>query len=218
MSAPESLVLLPEIAQIRFSDEDLLNLTRLVYGRLTGLFYRKRYALVSALLDGSYDSMIEIGFGPGIFVPTLAKRCRRLYGLDMHRDMSKVATVLGAHTSNFIPMTADLAHIPVKACSFDAVICMSVLEHVEDLRGAIEEMSRVLKESGVLVLGFPIKNRLTRTLFAMAGYDDSVIHPSSHEDILSAAREGFTLVGARSYPAWMGSWGLYYAACYAKQR
>jgi ubiquinone/menaquinone biosynthesis C-methylase UbiE len=128
-----------------------------------------------------------------------------------------VAAVLNAHTQNFIPLAADLTHIPIKAGSFDVVICVSVLEHIKDLKTAFEEMSRVIRQEGILILGFPMKNKLTKMLLSLIGYDDSLIHPSGHEQILMAAREKFTLKGERIYPSWMSKSGLYYTGCFKKK-
>jgi len=217
MNRTDQLILLPEIARIDFSDKDLLHLMKLIYNPFTGLFYRKRYAMIMQFLKGTYGSILEVGFGPGIFVPTLSKKCASIYGVDIHRDIPKVTAVLKAHTNNFTPLTADLSQIPVKAGSFDVVICMSVLEHIKDLRPAFEEMHRIMHKDGMLLLGFPIKNKITKMLFSIIGYNDSLIHPSSHEEILRAAQERFTLREENTFPSWMGKYGLYYAGSFTKK-
>ncbi|MDD5431479.1 MAG: class I SAM-dependent methyltransferase [Candidatus Omnitrophica bacterium] len=218
MSIREKLILSPKIKEIRFIDKDLYNLTKLVYSPLTGLFYRKRYDMITEFLGSNYDAILEIGFGPGIFVPTLAKRCRRLYGVDVHQDISKVSTVLRKSVSNFIPLWGDLRCMPVKNNSFDVIICQSVLEHIEDLKAAFEEMERVIKDDGIIILGFPLKNIVTKSLFALIGYNDSDIHPSSHSDILNHALSSFTLKAQHYYPVWLSDLGLYYTGVFKKKQ
>lgn len=49
----------------------------------------------------------------------------------------------------------DLTRLGLATGSVDAVVCVSVLEHVDDLGGAVEELARVLVPGGVLVLTVP---------------------------------------------------------------
>jgi SAM-dependent methyltransferase len=46
----------------------------------------------------------------------------------------------------------DVSHLPFKATSFSKVLATEVLEHVKDPQRAIDEMERVLKPGGSLVL------------------------------------------------------------------
>ena len=217
MNVGEKLVLLPEVGKIEFADKDLHNLTKLVYSPFAGLFYRKRYAMITKFLKSDYGLILEIGFGPGIFLPTLAKRCRRLYGLDIHQDISKVYAALENKVRNFSPLWGDLTRIPIRENSFDVIICQSVLEHVEDLKTAFGEMERVLKDNGAVILGFPLKNIVTKSLLALIGYNDSDIHPSSHTDILKHALRAFTVETQQYYPSWCGNLGLYYIGVFKKK-
>ncbi len=43
-----------------------------------------------------------------------------------------------------INIVSDIDHIPVEDCSFDAVLCTEVLEHIPDPVGAIKEFYRIL--------------------------------------------------------------------------
>jgi ubiquinone/menaquinone biosynthesis C-methylase UbiE len=54
----------------------------------------------------------------------------------------------------------DLCHLPLTKSSVKVVVCSSVLEHVEDLQKALEEIAFVLQESGEMVAGYPIETRL----------------------------------------------------------
>ncbi|MFP3913599.1 MAG: class I SAM-dependent methyltransferase [Actinomycetota bacterium] len=54
-------------------------------------------------------------------------------------------------------MRMDLTAVPVTDGSFDAVICVHVLEHIEDDRAAISEIHRVLKPGGWALISVPIR-------------------------------------------------------------
>ena len=52
--------------------------------------------------------------------------------------------------------TGDLARLPDEAGAFDAVACISVLEHVDEPATVLREMRRVLRPGGLQVLTFDI--------------------------------------------------------------
>jgi hypothetical protein len=76
----------------------------------------------------------------------------------------------------------------------------------------------VLVPGGSAVYGLPIKNLLTRTCFAILGYDDSQIHPTTHTDVIAAARQaGLRLARQRDFPPRLGETaGLYWAGQFGK--
>ncbi len=54
------------------------------------------------------------------------------------------------------PHKVDITQIPFESESFDAIICIHVMEHVENDRQALEELYRVLKPGGWALLSVPI--------------------------------------------------------------
>jgi SAM-dependent methyltransferase len=54
----------------------------------------------------------------------------------------------------------DIMNIPYKDESFDAIICIHVLAHVEDDRKAISEMYRVLKPKGWVIIQTTVKKNM----------------------------------------------------------
>jgi SAM-dependent methyltransferase len=176
------------------------------YYRLpTARIYRARLRLATRLLGRErYDSILEVGYGSGIFLPELARRSPRLVGIDLHVDSERVRRMLTALGIDAELHEGSLFEMPFAEREFDALMCLSVLEHIVDLEGALTELRRVLKPGGVAVLGFPVRNPITDTFFRAVGYDPREIHPSSHRDILGAARRlaGFTIEGEARYPGW----------------
>jgi SAM-dependent methyltransferase len=57
----------------------------------------------------------------------------------------------------------DITRLSFRDQSFDVIICMHVLEHVEDDGKAMKEIHRVLKTEGFAILDVPIDNSRERT-------------------------------------------------------
>jgi len=66
------------------------------------------------------------------------------------------------------PHKVDITEIPFESASFDAIICIHVLEHVEDDRKAIAELYRVLRPGGWALISVPID-------FSRKTYEDPTI-------------------------------------------
>lgn len=50
---------------------------------------------------------------------------------------------------------ADAARLPLKSASFDAVVCLEVLEHLSQPQAALAEFARVLRPAGTLLFSMP---------------------------------------------------------------
>lgn len=65
----------------------------------------------------------------------------------------------GLQINNFdygkLDIISDISSIPEPNASFDAILCIEVLEHIPDPIQAIKEFSRLLKQNGYLVLTAP---------------------------------------------------------------
>lgn len=107
------------------------------------------WALERAALDPG-ARILDVGVGDSIFPVYLAKRGHRITAVDLEFDGS-----LGRrHGVDIGYVRADMAALPVRAGSFDAVFCISVIEHLPEtaIPRALEEMRRALTPGGALLL------------------------------------------------------------------
>lgn len=173
------------------------------YRPLTARIYRARLTLALELLEPRrYDALVEVGYGSGILLPELARRTGRLAAIDQHRESSHVREMLDRLGVEADLREGTLFQMPFEDGQFDALVCLSVLEHLTQLGEALTEFRRVLRPGGVVVLGFPTRNIVTDSFFRAVGYNPRAIHPSGHHDILGAVRAqpGFVLQRTARFP------------------
>jgi ubiquinone/menaquinone biosynthesis C-methylase UbiE len=158
--------------------------------------------LLSCLGKERFEKILDVGCGSGILFPELSRRCNCLYAMDVHDRLDKVKVM------------ADLEKIPVdlERCSihginfkdetFNCLVCVSVLEFIDDLKRAFSEMYRVTKKEGIVILGFPVINILTDLSYLLIGIKDARrLHKSTHRDILREAKNRFIVEKMITFPS-----------------
>ncbi len=78
----------------------------------------------------------------------LARRFRRMANLDY--------VALDVEPRSLVTVQADATAMPLGDGSFDALICIHVLEHIDDDRAAMDEFFRVLKPGGWALITVPL--------------------------------------------------------------
>jgi SAM-dependent methyltransferase len=203
--------------------------TRLIYHPLYGFFYRKRFAVALEMLAAALDDKeccVEVGYSAGLMLPSLSKLARNLVGVDTiePRAAALVRAMLEKmRVSNVSLLQGSVSELPLQESSVDGLICLSVLEHLQpngELGCAAQEILRVLRPGGVAVLGFPVKNPMTKVMLRVAGVDDEEVHPSSHRDIISKCRlEGLQVEKLRRMPGFLPlDLGMYTVVQLRRQR
>jgi len=115
---------------------------------------------VGALVDENLD-VIDIGTGTGALLPLLAGSCGRVVAVDKSEAMLTRARAL-CERANLTGVTfqkADIQALPFADGSFDAAYCSMVLHHVARPARAVNEMARVVRPGGkVVVIAFTRHN------------------------------------------------------------
>jgi 2-polyprenyl-3-methyl-5-hydroxy-6-metoxy-1,4-benzoquinol methylase len=128
------------------------------YRPLVGWLYRKRLRMGLDLLARQGTRVLEVGVGSGILVPTLSAHFSRYTGTDLVLADGLIASSRPpAKPSSCRPISC--ANRVCRRRAYDAVICLSVLEHIADAEGAASALARTLVKGGTLVAGYPMVNR-----------------------------------------------------------
>ena len=144
--------------------------------------------------------VLNAGAGTGSFSLRLAEN-----GFDVTSvDASSAAVeVLRRRVPGEVAQ-ADVTTLPFADAAFDAAVLGEVLEHVEDDRGALEEVARVLRPGGVLAVSVPADPKRFGPSDRWAGH----VRRYSRQELLSACEAGgFTVERCRA-------WGFPFAALY----
>jgi SAM-dependent methyltransferase len=110
------------------------------------------YSLESGLPGWRQAFILDAGCGTGAVLEQLGNPQKHV-GIDL----SPEAVALCRQRGLFNVTQGDLNALPFADASFDAVICSSVLYHrwVNDVAKALQELRRVLRPGGLLLLNFP---------------------------------------------------------------
>jgi ubiquinone/menaquinone biosynthesis C-methylase UbiE len=102
------------------------------------------------------DLVFDAGCGTGANILLLQPFVRRVIGMDYSEvAVARCQKRLSLNgIDNVEVFQGDITSIPLPDGSVDRVLCMSVLQYVDDaqLRAAFREFARILKKDGVLVL------------------------------------------------------------------
>ena len=97
------------------------------------------------------ERICDIGCGKGILDKIISKKTIAICGLDSDWANVKLAKRINKNTPNHF-IEGHSEELPFKASIFDKIICNCALEHFQDDRRAILEISRVLKPKGLFFL------------------------------------------------------------------
>jgi 2-polyprenyl-3-methyl-5-hydroxy-6-metoxy-1,4-benzoquinol methylase len=152
---------------------------------------QKRTRFVTRRKSGG--RLLDIGCASGTFLLGMqTHRGWQVQGVEPSAQVAEYARVV--HNLDVFPGTLEEADFPAGA--FDCVTMWDVLEHVHDPLGTLREISRVLKDDGIVVIRVPNLASWDATIFSAtwAGLDAPrhlfVFRPETLKAMLAQANFG----------------------------
>lgn len=135
------------MATLQFSEEAA---RKLQAAYMTAEVIAQRRATLNCISLSSGEAVLDIGCGPGFLCEEMAEAVGstgRVLGVDISEDLLTFAR----HRNGRGWLTyrqGDAQALDVDDNSFDAAVCVQVLEYVEDVDRALAEIHRVLSPGG----------------------------------------------------------------------
>lgn len=163
------------------------------------LWQRKRYEVVTEMLE-SRELILDIGCGSSKILEAVPNGI----GVDLNFEKLRYRKLLGVGL-----LQADVRGLPFKDRSVDEILCSELIEHVPKTGRPLEELERILKPGGVLILGTPDYGRAswrwTEAIYKRVmpqGYGDEHIGHYTKDELLQTLKGmGFRILDVR-YVYW----------------
>lgn len=124
------------------------------YDRSIGFFERRVFGRSHRAwaCSRARGATLEVAVGTGLNLPHYSGDVR-LTGIDLSPEMLSIARKRAAELGTDVDLREGDAHrLPFEEASFDTVLCTYSLCNIPDPQRAVEEMRRVLKPDGRLIL------------------------------------------------------------------
>lgn len=105
--------------------------------------------------QGCNSSVLDIGCAKGDDLLGIKSKVTgnvSMYGLETYEPYRIIAAENGIHVSAF---DLEEERMPFENSTFDVIILNQILEHTKELFFIFDELSRVLKPDGILIIGVP---------------------------------------------------------------
>jgi ubiquinone/menaquinone biosynthesis C-methylase UbiE len=110
-------------------------------------------------------TILEVGAGFGRLVPAYAFRAKKIILSDPSSKLLKICKLSYPEENfGFVQTCAEKLAKRVRSKSVDLAVCVRVVHHVEEIDELIENICRVLKDKGYLILEFANKKHLKATI------------------------------------------------------
>jgi ubiquinone/menaquinone biosynthesis C-methylase UbiE len=111
----------------------------------------ERGHIMDLLAPERRDRILDVGCGTGIFTESYLQQGARVTGVDLSLEMLRYG-VRKPGLGGMLPAVADMRRLPFADGSFDKTVSITAIEFVADGRRAVQELLRVTRKGGRLVI------------------------------------------------------------------
>lgn len=109
--------------------------------------------IVNEIKKENGGKILDVGCGNGNLFALLGDERYELYGIDFSQNMISQATIRCGDRASF--EVADAEELPFEDDTFDIIVCNASFHHYIHPEAVLNEMHRVLRDGGKLIIGDP---------------------------------------------------------------
>lgn len=122
------------------------------------------------------NNLLDVGCGNGDRTIRIANyfnvHMNNTHGLDYNDDF----VIACKRMFNARKIDLEIDDIPYEGSTFDLVICNQVLEHLKNYKKVVDDLIRVTKKRGYIVIGIPNLAHLINRIYLLFGIQPMCIH------------------------------------------
>lgn len=186
---------------------------------MSGWFRQETHELLEGFPILSTDTVLDVGCGNGGFVKFCAQCGPEVIFSDI--DAAKVAAVAdllaGTAARSIRPIVSDTNPLPLEDATASKIICMEVLEHVDDPTQVMRELVRVGQPGALYLLTVPdpasetVLKKVAPSLFFEKPNHVRVFGRDDFEHLILNA--GLVVERRTSYGFYWSIWWVLFCAC-----
>ncbi|MEZ5379857.1 MAG: methyltransferase domain-containing protein [Acidimicrobiales bacterium] len=154
--------------------------------------------------------ILEIGVGTGLILERTSRVATRAVGIDLSLGMAGVSKAKGLDVAN-----ASVNDLPFPDDSFDVAYSCKVLPHVPDIVGGLEELARVVRPGGTMLVEFynplSFKGLTYRIMTRKRGHEPVFVRHDTVRDIEGYVPAGWHIEAVRGIRV-LAATGQFYTA------
>lgn len=137
-----------------------------------------KWPVVKKYIPTDKNNILDFGCGAGEIIKATAKISKNsiFTGVDVSKDALRRAKERFPKSVHLYQVDDGLK-LPFKNNSFDFITALDVIEHVYDTDNTFDELGRVLKMGGKILITTPFNGSIKIILFILMGFFDKYFDP-----------------------------------------
>lgn len=142
----------------------------------------KLYFLLNNCKKSNINNILDIGCGGGAVTKTIGKyfEAKEIYGIEINKDLIKKAKEKNIKVQN---INVEKQLLPYKDNSFDLITSFGLLEHLKYYDNLLQEIYRVLKKGGYLIVTVPNLTSWVNRISLLFGWQPRSIEISTESTV-----------------------------------
>jgi SAM-dependent methyltransferase len=118
-------------------------------------YFGRLLDVMDAVLTQADLQVLEIGAGSAAAMHTFLATHPRARAVAMELSPASIRAATRTGSPSLRGVAGDALQFPFRDRSLDAVVAFEVIEHLPDVAAAVEEMLRVVRRPGFIIIGLP---------------------------------------------------------------